>query len=242
MQLRMPDNAGTVDALIEESRRSPSIVVLYFTDPTGEASPAWQTPQWGTQEQSSAQDDLVRSVADRYGDSPNFGGRPLVVLRIDRDMPGMDAICAMRGVYTVPLLQIYSRGTAEALDPAQLETRLISLGARSRATSTDERVGAFGPRSRSTAQSDEADFFGIAPTDAQPRLTREGAERSSMSEPRRAASLPTGVQPDGADDDGEVPVEALNMESARDEQPATGSIEAKLDALFDDEDFERPPI
>ena len=50
MQLRMPEDVGTIEALVEETKRTTNILVLYFS--AGQEAPApgssnsWNTPSW----------------------------------------------------------------------------------------------------------------------------------------------------------------------------------------------------
>lgn len=158
MQLRAPEDDGTIDALIEQTQRTNSIVVIYYADPSAFAEPKW-SDSWGETPEPTVRDDIVSRIANEYSASQQSGGRPLMVLRIDRDQPGMDVICAKRGVRVFPTLQVWSRGTMEIVDPYVLEERLLALGIRSRAESSTR--GSSGPRAARGVPTGEVDFFGI---------------------------------------------------------------------------------
>ena len=98
MELRMPEDGSTVDALIERTKQTTAIVVLYYTDAGAHAGePKWDE-DWGGGVVSSARDDLVAGIASTYSASAQAGGRPLMVLRIERAVPEMNVICSQRGV------------------------------------------------------------------------------------------------------------------------------------------------
>ena len=180
MQLRAPEDDGTIDALIEQTQRTNSIVVIYYADPSAFAEPKW-SDSWGETPEPTVRDDIVSRIANEYSASQQSGGRPLMVLRIDRDQPGMDVICAKRGVRVFPTLQVWSRGTMEIVDPYVLEERLLALGIRSRAGSSPR--GSSGPRAARGVPTGEVDFFGIG-------TSKPGG---------RAARLPVGDAPSGGD-------------------------------------------
>ena len=126
----MPEDGSTVDALIERTKQTTAIVVLYYTDAGAYAGePKWDE-DWGDGVVSSARDDLVAGIASTYSASAQAGGRPLMVLRIERAVPEMNVICSQRGVVDFPLLQIWSRGQPEAVDAGALERRLLALGVK----------------------------------------------------------------------------------------------------------------
>tara|TARA_B100000795_G_scaffold230119_1_gene187461 strand:- start:287 stop:637 length:351 start_codon:yes stop_codon:yes gene_type:complete len=114
MQLRMPEDATTIDALIEQTQQTSSIVVLYYADPSAFAEPEWSS-SWNDAPEPTVRDDIVSRVANEYTASQQSGGRSLMVLRIDRDQPGMDVVCAKRGVSVFPTLQVESRELGEGV-------------------------------------------------------------------------------------------------------------------------------
>ena len=173
MALRMPEDENTVEALIQQTARlsSAPLLVLHYTDPMANPPSAWEaSPTWGDEDQygsSSPLDSVVSNVATTYAESQQYGGRPLTVLQIDRDQPGMDVICSKRGIVTFPTLQIWSRGQCEAVSHGDLEQRLLSLGVASKSGGQRASgVAGFGAGPRavagvSTAADGEVDFFGV---------------------------------------------------------------------------------
>lgn len=115
-QLRMPADLTTIDELIKrtkENLKEGLIVVLHFTDP---GAPAYENPYAASS--YGAEDPIASSVANvatTYSESLKYGGRPLIVLQIDRDLPGMDVICSQRSIRTFPTTQIFSRGDGETV-------------------------------------------------------------------------------------------------------------------------------
>ena len=231
MQLQMPDDASTIDRLIERTRdnlREALIVVLHFNDPASEVDPyasnPWSKPMYGSSTPSASN---VLQVATAYADSAKYGGRPLVVLQIDRDMPGMDVICSQRRIVQFPTIQIFSRGEGETVTPGELERRLLDLGVASKSKPA-QRDGGFvaagaGPRARYAAPTGPTDFSGDAPPSADAVAGASAARTGAVDEP--------------------PPVEAIGMEEA---SPST---DKKLDAIFGrggafgelDEDDDMPP-
>lgn len=63
MQLRMPEDSATIDALIEQTQQTSSIVVLYYADPSAFAEPEWSS-SWGDAPEPTARDDIVSRVAN----------------------------------------------------------------------------------------------------------------------------------------------------------------------------------
>ena len=63
MQLRMPEDSATIDALIEQTQQTSSIVVLYYDDPSAFAEPEWSS-SWGDAPEPTARDDIVSRVAN----------------------------------------------------------------------------------------------------------------------------------------------------------------------------------
>ena len=95
MALQAPGDENTVNALIEQTRDSAAIVVLYFCDPSADAAPSnsWDTPSWDSggswSPQLSMSSMIVERCANEYASSQLYGGAPVVVLQIDADMaPG----------------------------------------------------------------------------------------------------------------------------------------------------------
>ena len=80
---------------------------------------------------STSSTEGVLEIANAYSSSERYGGRPLIVLQIDRNMVGMDVICSKRGVQTFPAIQVWSRGQGETVKLGELEERLLSLGVAS---------------------------------------------------------------------------------------------------------------
>ena len=239
MELRMPEDASTVDALIERTKQTTAVVVLYYTDAGAYAGePKWNE-DWGDGVVSSARDDLVAGIASTYSASAQFGGRPLMVLRIERAAPGMNAICSQRGIVDYPLLQVWSRGQPEVLDAGALEQRLLTLGVKARADAKGgarAATGGFGagPRVASVNGAPaDVDFFGVGAGGG--RLTREGIASAKAQEPKRT-KLPT-PEAGSAGDDGELPpVEAMGLDAALSEEDAARA--EKLDALFAEPSFD----
>ena len=62
MQVRMPEDEATIDALIDQTRQTTSVVVLYFADPSAFAEPEWSS-SWGDASEPTARDDIVNRVA-----------------------------------------------------------------------------------------------------------------------------------------------------------------------------------
>eukprot|EP00966_Prymnesium_polylepis_P088464 2047170-Prymnesium_polylepis.1 len=113
MNLRVPEDSRTIDALIQRTKDNLAeglIVVLHFNDPT--AAPNTWDYSYGASAASSTEQ--LYKLANEYASSENYGGRPLIVLQIDRNAPSMDTICAKRGIVTFPTIQIWSRGESSA--------------------------------------------------------------------------------------------------------------------------------
>ena len=244
----MPEDGSTVDALIERTQQTTAIVVLYYTDAGAYAGePKWDE-DWGDGVVSSARDDLVAGIASTYSASAQAGGRPLMVLRIERAVPEMNVICSQRGVVDFPLLQIWSRGQPEAVDAGALERRLLALGVKAPGGAAERRgasewravSGGFGagPRAarRGADTSDDAvDFFGVGSGGGGGQLTREGIANAKLQETKKF-TMPS---PDdgGGDGDGELPpVEAMGLDDALSEEDAAR--ESKMDALFAEPSFD----
>lgn len=258
MALRMPEDEGTVDALIQQTARlsSAPLLVLHYTDPLANQPAAWEAaPTWGDDDNgiygaTSPLDSVVSLVATTYAESQVYGGRPLTVLQIDRDQPGMDVICSKRGIITFPTLQIWSRGVCETVSHGELEQRLLSLGvaSKSRPAGGEQRRGATGslgagPRAAAArspgAEDVDVDFFGIGTGGG--TLSRQGAANAQLREPARPAKLPSGESGGPDTIDGPTPVEALGLEA---EQAAaspsrdSAKVESALDVLFSDPIFD----
>ena len=248
MELRMPEDGSTVDALIERTQQTTAIVVLYYTDAGAYAGePKWDE-DWGDGVVSSARDDLVSGIASTYSASAQAGGRPLMVLRIERAVPEMNVICSQRGVVDFPLLQIWSRGQPEAVDAGALERRLLALGVKAPGGAAERRgasewravSGGFGagPRAarRGADTSDDAvDFFGVGSGGGGGQLTREGIANAKLQETKKF-TMPS--PDDGGGDDGDdlPPVEAMGLDDALSEEDAAR--ESKMDALFAEPSFD----
>ena len=246
MELRMPEDGSTVDALIERTKQTTAIVVLYYTDAGAYAGePKWDE-DWGDGVVSSARDDLVSGIASTYSASAQAGGRPLMVLRIERAVPEMNVICSQRGVVDFPLLQIWSRGQPEAVDAGALERRLLALGVKAPGGAAEKRAasewravsGGFGagPRAarRGADNSDAVDFFGVGSGGGQ--LTREGVANAKLQETKKFR-MPSPDDGGGDDGEGELPpVEAMGLDDALSEEDAAR--ESKLDALFAEPSFD----
>ena len=248
MELRMPEDGSTVDALIERTQQTTAIVVLYYTDAGAYAGePKWNE-DWGDGVVSSARDDLVSGIASTYSASAQAGGRPLMVLRIERAVPEMNVICSQRGVVDFPLLQIWSRGQPEAVDAGALERRLLALGVKAPGGAAERRgasewravSGGFGagPRAarRGADTSDDAvDFFGVGSGGGGGQLTREGIANAKLQETKKF-TMPS--PDDGGGDDGDdlPPVEAMGLDDALSEEDAAR--ESKMDALFAEPNFD----
>lgn len=243
----MPEDATTVERLVErtkENLREGLIVVLHFNDPSAAANPYDVNPYdsasqygYGSATPSTS---VVMQIATAYSESEKHGGRPLIVLQIDRDEPGMDAICAQRGVMQYPTIQVYSRGDCSTVLAGELEQKLLQLGvaSRTRPGRPESSFGAFRP--------------GV----------RAGSSPAGAATPRDVKLSP-GRASKAADDSLDAPVEAVLMEqqnekrSEREERlreilgkpPAEErppqDLDAKLDKLFgaaDDDDDMLPPI
>ena len=246
MELRMPEDGSTVDALIERTQQTTAIVVLYYTDAGAYAGePKWDE-DWGGGVVSSARDDLVAGIASTYSASAQAGGRPLMVLRIERAVPEMNVICSQRGVVDFPLLQIWSRGQPEVLDAGALERRLLALGVKAPGGAAERRgasewravSGGFGagPRAarRDADNSDAVDFFGVGSGGGQ--LTREGVANAKLQETKKFR-MPSPDDGGGGDGEGELPpVEAMGLDDAMSEEDAAR--ESKMDALFAEPSFD----
>ena len=246
MELRMPEDGSTVDALIDRTQQTTAIVVLYYTDSGAYAGePKWDE-DWGDGVVSSARDDLVAGIASTYSASAQAGGRPLMVLRIERAVPEMNVICSQRGVVDFPLLQIWSRGQPEAVDAGALERRLLALGVKAPGGAAERRgasewravSGGFGagPRAarRDADNSDAVDFFGVGSGGGQ--LTREGVANAKLQETKKFR-MPSPDDGGGGDGEGELPpVEAMGLDDAMSEEDAAR--ESKMDALFAEPSFD----
>ena len=68
MQLRAPEDDGTIDALIEQTQRTDSIVVIYYADPSAFAEPKW-SDSWGETPEPTVRDDIVSRIANEYSAS-----------------------------------------------------------------------------------------------------------------------------------------------------------------------------
>jgi hypothetical protein len=174
MQLQMPEDGQTVEALCEQTTNTNAIVVLHFSAGVVEADTPnpyvdndWGSDSWAPSSFSLSGTAVAR-VASEYGASKLYGGAPLVVLQIDNDLPGMDVVCAQRGIVNFPTIQIWRGGVCEEVSGADLEARLLSYGVASRAkrfegisgTATFESdVGSGLP---SATAVDEIDFTGGA--------------------------------------------------------------------------------
>ncbi len=178
MQLLMPEDARTVDELIERTKQTDLLLVLQYADPTAFSSTSqWNEPNPWESDYGGAPspiDDIVSRVATAYTESVQNGGRPLTVMRIDRDMPGMDLVCSRKGILSFPTIMVYSRGDGTAVLAGELESRLLSLGvAASRGSEpTSQKRGrsatAFGvgPRARRAQPEDRDDVGGEPPVEA----------------------------------------------------------------------------
>ena len=175
MSLRMPEDSTTIDALIEQTRNSNAVVVLHFCDPSGGGASSqgssWDTPSWEDTGSSfgmpSLSGAIVARVAETYSMSNLYGGAPLCVLQIDADVPGMDLICAQRGIMDFPVLQVWQRGMCEEVVAGDLEAKLLSLGVASQSKKFDGRITGtatfetdLGTGKPSATAVDEIDFTG----------------------------------------------------------------------------------
>ena len=202
LELRMPENEGTIDALIQRTTENPQeglVVVLHFNDPFAEAKQsAWGVPSWNADTLSATSStDVVMRVANDYENSKKFGGRPLIVLQIDNvAQGGLNVICAKRQISTFPTIQIWSRGGCEVVLQDQLELRLVELGValatqkpgagRTAGGSTSGAGGAIGPRAGPGAG--DVDMFGVGSGGA--GLTQVAVRRAMSNAPAQGYRNP----------------------------------------------------
>lgn len=245
MQLSMPEDTGTVTALIQQTRDTAAVLVLHYSDPLADSqTSAWEDPPiWGDGSYSASQslspsDSIIAQVAVAYGSSAQNGGRPLTMLQIDRDV--LPEICVANQIVVFPTTQIWSRGQCEVVAVGNLETRLLSLGVASQSSAASEqRSGAggtigVGPRAKAVGQAArEVDFFGVGTGGGQ--LTREGAASASSREPQLASGLPSPAEAADLADDELPPVEALGVE---DQKPPGAGVDAALNVLFSEPSFD----
>ena len=158
----MPEDASTIEKLIDRTKNNLAeslIVVLHFNDPAAAVN-LWDSVPYGESYGSSVPStSVMMQIATTYGESEKFGGRPLICLQIDRDLPGMALICSQRNIRTFPTIQIHSRGTCEACSASDLERRLQNLGVASR--SRPANVGSRFGGARAVSDPGDADFFGV---------------------------------------------------------------------------------
>lgn len=236
LELRMPEDESTIDALIQRTIEYPQeglVVVLHFNDPLAETKQsAWELPSWNADSISTTSStDVVMRVAKDYENSEKFGGRPLVVLQIDNvAQGGLNVICAKRQISTFPTIQIWSRGGCEVVSQDQLELRLVELGVASAAqkpgagrtaggSTSGARAGAIGPRAGPAAG--DTDMFSVGTGGA--GLTQAAVRRAMSNAPAQGYRNP-------------------REDAAAKEERAAINAAAKADAvdfgsLFDD-DFE----
>ena len=258
MELRMPEDSTTIDRFIQRTKdnlQEALVVVLHFNDPSAPPN-AWDFTYAASSTSSTEQ---MFEIAKEYSGSERRGGRPLIVLQIDRDMVGMDAICSARGIVTFPTIQLWSRGQGEVVKLGELEQRLLSLGVVPVTAAARETSGRVGSAGRLLLNED---LFGVGSGGAE--LTRASAERAMARTPRQAnrkAARATDALPDT---DGDLEAELIaELEGASDGDSAAppavdgdeevlargvedATVEAALDVLFaepdwDDDDMP-PPI
>ena len=173
MSLRMPEDARTIDALIDQTKDSRAVVVLHYNDPSAFASPpssTWDTPSWDSSTswspQTTLSGTLVERVANEYSSSQLYGGAPLVVLQIDADMSPGDVICSQRGIVSFPRVEIWAAGLCEEVVAGDLEQKILALGVASRTKKMDTTIGtasfesSMGTGLPSADAVDEIDFTG----------------------------------------------------------------------------------
>tara|TARA_B110001452_G_scaffold154895_1_gene128870 strand:+ start:1411 stop:2292 length:882 start_codon:yes stop_codon:yes gene_type:complete len=234
LELRMPEDESTIDALIQRTIEYPQeglVVVLHFNDPLAETKQsAWEVPSWNAGDISATTStDIVMRVANDYENSKKFGGRPLVVLQIDNvAQGGLNVICAKRQISTFPTIQIWSRGGCEVVSQDQLEPRLVELGVASAArkpgagrtaggSTSGAGAGAIGPRAGPAAG--DVDMFGVGSGGA--GLTQAAVRRAMSNAPAQDYRNP-------------------RVDTAAKEERAATNAAAKADAvdfgaLFDDD-------
>lgn len=121
MSLTTPASDDQVTALVEETKTSKAVVVLYFC----------QSPMF------SLSHTVVERTAGQYATSTLYGGAPLAVVQVDADDPVTGAICTARGVSAFPTIQVWSGGDAVEVAAADLDAKLSSLGCAKSAGSFD---------------------------------------------------------------------------------------------------------
>lgn len=262
MELRMPEDVTTIERLIQRQKDNLAesmILVLHFEDPSADASSVspWDVPTYDTSFSSASPSrSAVMHVAATYKESERFGGRPLLVLQVDRDVVGMASVCAQRGIYRFPTIEVWSRGSCQTVSAGDLESTLLKLGVASQTRPPKEGssfggVGT-GPRARAAAR--PADLFGVRDGGAQ--LSRQAIDKAMAQVPQRAAGGGLGRQ-QGATEDVEAPppfaVIEMEADATRDganvaDASADAQLNAKLDAIFapstfdDDDDDMLPPV
>ena len=162
--VRTVEDNVSLEALIRQTAKSNAIVVIHFEDPVDPsgASSSWDTPSWEsprTSFQESFASGLVKRVAETYSTSTLYGGAPLIVLQIDRDVA--PAICSARGIVSFPTTQIWARSTCTEVSSVELEKKLLSLGVAS-ASKTMKGGVRDGTNNRVGRDVDDIDFTGGA--------------------------------------------------------------------------------
>jgi len=162
--LRTVDDNVSLEALIRQTANSNAIVVIHFEDPVDPsgASSSWDTPsrEWPrTSFQDSFASGLVKRVAETYSTSTLYGGSPLIVLQIDRDVA--PTICSARGIVSFPTTQIWARNTCTEVSSVELEKKLLSLGVASASKAMKGGVRD-GTNNRVGRNVDDIDFTGGA--------------------------------------------------------------------------------
>ena len=142
MRIYGVDNARQLDALIAQAAQAPSIIALHYTSAEHEFH-----------------NNLFERAATAFADSELYSGPPAAFILIDDQ-----ALCAQRGVYSLPTTQLWCRGEQRELSSVyDLEKRLDSLGARkSRRPPTKRELGTGLP---SATAVDDIDFTGGRPLD-----------------------------------------------------------------------------
>ena len=265
----MPVDDSTIEALVQRTKdtlQEGLIVVLHFDDPNS-APNSWDYTYAATSETST---ERMLAISNEYAVSEQRGGRPVIFLQIDRNLPGMDVICAKRGVRVFPTLQLWSRGQSEGLKVGELAQRLDALGAvsSSGAARAESGFGRVGTSAR-LPQPAPSDMFGVGGGGG--RLTRGGVSSAMRNAPpqgyqraaKRLVKRGEGGESEGGDDDLEPPAadgrasldaveeqcegDGIDARVAKLESRVKGArVETALDALFAEPDWDAddlpPPI
>jgi len=131
MELLEPVDSTTVDQYIKwgtENVKQGLIVVLHFK--AAEGLPIASEYSYAPTLLKSMREFF--KFSNEFDKSEKMGRRPVVFFVIDRDRVGFDLhrkLCVKYGVKVFPTLQVWSRGSGQAVKAGELRQKLLRLGA-----------------------------------------------------------------------------------------------------------------